>query len=215
MTGCLSLKRSINWPMKSLLHPVPGSRQKKTWRNFITALLLLCFITATFIFCRTPSSLDESDSSKAQRLFAVSGNVTQTFSYCGGAAPSKEILDQLATPVPFAGKKFYIRKGEVNDTNKVILKSFESDSKGNFSFSLPNGTYSIIVEEQLHAINPSDYSKEFEVADEKCLLDWWSKPYFILRIKDSDIKQLNFSFFHRCFVSHDIPCITYQGPPPP
>jgi hypothetical protein len=40
----------------------------------------------------------------------VSGEVTQTSSYCGGARPSDEMVQEQNRPKPYGGKKFYIRK---------------------------------------------------------------------------------------------------------
>src|SRR5687767_12559298 len=52
----------------------------------------------------------------AKKSFTVSGKVEHTYSYCGGARPSPEMLAEYQTPKPFGGKKFYVRKGKVNTT---------------------------------------------------------------------------------------------------
>lgn len=151
---------------------------------------------------------------KTLKTYIVSGKVTQTFAYCGGAAPPKQILDKLAIPVAYVGKKFYIRAGKTNNTKARIVTSFTTGNDGEYSFRLSPGTYSILLEEQVKKIKAADYNSANQQVDEKCLHEWWMKPYFILKIKDTDIKLLNFNFHHPCFITTDIPCLSYLGPSP-
>lgn len=149
-------------------------------------------------------------------VFNISGKVTQTSTYCGGAAPSEEILAEYSKAKPYAGKTFYIRKGNTNTLKSKIILSFKADEKGNFSFLLPPGIYSIIQEAQVKEINAKDYNKSGSFqADVTCLKNWWLKPYYTLEVKDKDVTELHFKFHHPCFVSNDIPCIQYTGPMPP
>lgn len=148
------------------------------------------------------------------KTYAISGKVTQVFAYCGGAAPSEEMLERLAKPVAYAGKKFFIRLGKINRVNAKIIKSFTTGKNGEFSFRLAPGTYSIILEEQFNLIKVGDVANEFMQVDEKCLEEWWSKPFYLLKVKNKNISELNFNFHHQCFISFDIPCITYVGPQP-
>ena len=161
---------------------------------------------------KTAVSPDQEDLLKT---YIVTGIVTQTFSYCGGAAPPKHLLDKLAVPVAYAGKKFYIRPGKTNSVKIKTIKSFTTNDAGEFSFRLSPGIYAIILEEQLHKIKAGDYTKQDQSVDEKCLQQWWVKPYYVLEVKGKNINRLNFNFHHPCFISSDIPCITYNGPMPP
>ena len=68
------------------------------------------------------------------KTFAVSGRVTQTYSYCGGASPPKQVLDRLANPVAYSGKKFYIRQGKANSTKAKVVKSFITGKDGEYLF---------------------------------------------------------------------------------
>ena len=86
------------------------------------------------------------------KTYTVTGKVTQTYSYCGGAAPPKDLLDEMATPVAFPGKRFYIRPGVTNNSNVKIVKSFTTAEDGSFSIQLAPGIYAVIVEEQLNKI---------------------------------------------------------------
>lgn len=149
------------------------------------------------------------------KTFTVSGTVTQTGSYCGGAVPSKEMLAQLSTPKPYAEKKFHVIKGDTNTPSHKIILSFTTDEQGKFSFSLRPGTYSIIQDEQATPLNVKEYKTKTISADENCLKIWWAKPYYVLRVKRADITGLEFKFHHRCFLPNDIPCLQYTGPYPP
>lgn len=150
-----------------------------------------------------------------EKKVTVSGNVTQTYPYCGGARPPKEILEQLAQPKPFIGKKFHVITGEKNTEGRKIILSFTSDSSGNFSFKLPAGNYSIILDEQVAAPDSKKFTSQFVKMDETCYKDWWAKPYYLLEVGSANIKGLNFSFNHKCFIQSDIPCLQYDGPMPP
>ena len=155
--------------------------------------------------------VESADSSK---VFIISGRVLQTSSYCGGVAPSHEILEKAATPVAYSGKKFYIREGNTNTLKNKIIGSFTIDSIGKFSVKLHSGTYSVIQEEQVHLLRISDYINPNQQVDTNCLKNWWAAPYALLVVKDKNITDLNFTFHHQCFIA-DIPCIMYVGPMPP
>ena len=175
--------------------------------RFKIAVVVLC-VMANVIYSQT--------SKKKTVLFNIRGKVTHTSSYCGGAAPSEEILAEYSKAKPYAGKTFYIRKGNTNTLKSKVILSFKADEKGNFSFQLPPGVYSIIQEAQVKEVNAKDYNKNGNFqADAACLKNWWLKPYYILEIKDNDVSELHFKFHHQCFVPDDIPCIQYIGPMPP
>src|SRR5207253_6136345 len=102
-------------------------------------------------------------------------------------------------------KKFHVIKEETNTVNHKIILSFTSDSAGNFSFSLPAGTYYILTDEQTQAPDTKKYTSQNVKTDEVCFKDWWSKPYYMLEVGAANIKGLNFEFHHRCFIQYDIP----------
>ena len=52
--------------------------------------------------------------------------------------------------------------------------------------------YAIIQEEQANEINAEQFKTNLINADEKCLTDWWAKPYSILEIKNEDDHYYNF-----------------------
>ena len=187
--------------------------------KFISTLFLLMAVILV-IACgksgeKTTVSTTATASAHQVKTYTITGRVTQTAAYCGGAPPPQQVLDQLATPVAYPGKKFYIRKGQVNDPGAGIVQGFTTGADGEFSIELSTGTYSLIVEEQRKNIKATDLEKEFQQVDKQCLLEWWIKPLYVLQVKDKNISGLSFNFHHRCFISGDIPCITYNGPMPP
>lgn len=150
--------------------------------------------------------------SDTAKKYQVAGVLTQTSSYCGGAAPPEQVLKKLATPSPFPAKKFYVRSGKVNSTKAKTVAHFVTDENGMFSLQLPPGTYSIIVEEQLEPLDIKKLETPQFKADEKCLQQWWIKPFYLLVVKDHDITTLSFNIHHTCFTEHDMPCLQYIGP---
>lgn len=152
---------------------------------------------------------------QTKQKYTVSGKVRHSFAYCGGAAPSEEMMAEFTKQKPYAGKTFYIRKGKTNNVKAKVILSFKADTAGNFSFQLPPGIYSIIQEPQVKKLNIKFYKKQHITADESCLKTWWEKPYYILEVKDKNINGLDFKFHHPCFISDDIPCLQYNGPMPP
>ena len=161
----------------------------------------------------------ETKTQTSETKISVTGNVIQTNSYCGGAAPPDFLLEELATPRPFPDKKFHVIKGDANTPDRKIILSFTSDSAGSFSFQLESGTYSIILEEQISSPDAKKYKTESQSINEDCYKNWWAKPFYLLKAEESEkatgIKGLSFNFHHRCFISSDVPCLQYEGPAPP
>ena len=161
----------------------------------------------------------KTDTDSPAKKVIISGTITQTSSYCGGAAPPQFLLEQLAEPKPFPKKKLYVIKGDTNTASHQIILNFTSDSAGNFSFQIEPGTYSVILEEQASAPDAKKYKTQVQAIDEACYKNWWAKPYYLLEVpaaeKQTIIKGLNFNFHHRCFISSDVPCLQYGGPMPP
>ena len=148
--------------------------------------------------------------------YTVSGKVTQSSAYCGGMRPSEEMLNELTKSKPYAGKIFYVKKGKSNDAKQKILMKIVLDSSGHFSFHLPPGNYVLLLAEQLKPIDFKALSKLTNITyDKTCVQQWWQKAYLNLEIKDKNIEDLQFHFQHPCFISGDMPCLTYTGPMPP
>lgn len=174
------------------------------------ALILVGLMTA----CIGAKTAVYSRSEAVENTYIVSGKVQQQFPYCGGAVPTPEMRAKAATPVAYPNKTFYVRTGPTNTENGEVIKRFTTDKDGLYTLTLSPGIYSIIVEEQLNALNPQEYTTKTQKVAESCLADWWKKPYHRLEVTHQNITSLNFTFVHRCFLTNDIPCITYTGPMP-
>jgi len=180
--------------------------------KFILILLFSLFFNGTI---HSHDSNPKATKTKEKKTYSISGKILQTSSYCGGARPTQEIIDKMAIPIAYEEKRLYIRKGKLNSAKYKVLKSFSSDKEGNFSFRLSKGTYSVIVAEQLNEIKNGDFVNVNQKVDTVCLKEWWLSPYYLLEVKKKNIQHLNFIFHHRCFVTNDIPCLTFTGPFPP
>jgi hypothetical protein len=154
--------------------------------------------------------------SNKTKLFKVSGQVMQTSSYCGGAAPTEEMMRQNEIPKPFVGKRFYLKKGKENDAKQQAVLTFTTDEKGEFEFNVAPGIYCFLLEPQMKNLSVKEYNvKGFLTADAACLTKWWKQPYFLLVVKNKDVDGIKFNFHMRCFVSEDLPCVDYVGEMPP
>lgn len=88
--------------------------------NLLAALLAFLFLTN----CGTKNKTSAQKSSSKPETkteaqtpaskVTISGTVTQTSSYCGGAAPPKFLLEQLAEPKQYPNKKLHVIKGDTN-----------------------------------------------------------------------------------------------------
>jgi hypothetical protein len=70
----------------------------------------------------------------------------QTVSYCGGAQPTRAILDSCNTPHGISFGKLFVKKGSTNDESPIIIDSIIADVSGNFSTSLEPGNYCLVEE---------------------------------------------------------------------
>lgn len=125
--------------------------------------------------------------------------ITKTKSYCGGANPSKEILDELKKEkIPF-GEKFYLIKGSCNIINRKILDTLIFDSSGKSMLNLKPGCYSIIDKFGLN--KPEADTTQFDI---NCLMDEWKKPLFTFEV----VKGKNETFSHNVheICPYNMPC---------
>ena len=197
--------------MERYLHPY---KKMKIFKSIFS------FVIAFFLFA---SCIGIQTSQKESGKVKVSGTVTQTFSYCGGARPSNEMLAKLAEPNPFSNKVLVILKGNKNDftCNSRWNLAINSDSIGNFSAVLEPGEYCIVDEFKSNQTNYDDILKKYatestnySAVDPKCLKDWFSTPDAVFTVTKSGVKDLSIVYHHPCSW-RSIPCVNYHGPLPP
>ena len=146
------------------------------------------------------------------KYYNVSGTVTTTSSYCGGAAPSQEMLAQMAKPRPIAGKQLFIKSGKENSEGGAVIKSITTDSLGHFQINLKNGAYCIVEEYKSKPLvipKNDKYSKW----DEECLKEKYAQCDYQLDVLNKNVDDLNINFHKQCTWSQ--PCLQYDGPLPP
>jgi hypothetical protein len=170
------------------------------------------------IFCFSLLSFDQGTPKKKSKKIAVSGTVTSTLNYCGGARPSDEIMAAVATPRPIPGKKIYIKKGEVNSFDNKVLIVLTTDSKGNFHTKLAPGKYLVVdsTKNDMSYYNMllktyKNQTTSYEAIDTLCLKEWYMKPNCVFDVIDTEVKDLSVNFHKTC---DDIPCSRFRGPMP-
>ncbi len=142
--------------------------------------------------------------------------ITQTSSYCGGAKPPETLLKQLGELKPLRHKKFYIRKGTINNFNAKDFITTISDSMGRINIKLSVGKYYLVDERKFKNIFYSTiltmYAKEnenYSVIDTSCLKQWIAQPDFVFEVINSKNK---FSFnYHQLCTWNKIPRIQFKG----
>ena len=159
----------------------------------------------------TPSSA-EPPARKAAGKRTVSGKVVETSDYCGGAAPTEEILAALRQEKPFPNKELFVRAGAVNETSRPILQKFASDAQGNFTISLLPGDYCVVEGDKKDRLKVSESAKgnQKEAASQAACLEKWRRTCDkTLKVGKQNLRGVVIKFHHAC----NPPCAT-SGPPP-
>lgn len=186
-------------------------------RSVMKQLLLISLLPALMAFAPCKNK---------KKSFTISGNITSTYSYCGGARPTPEMEQDARTPKALAGKTIYLRAGEKNDVKKPILQSISSNDKGQFELKLAAGKYVIVeerkkdrkfVEEVLEKYK--EKSAYYTAVNPECIEKWLQTPDFSFEIDEKGklksgekILQIN---YHQPCSFRSIPCVSYTGPMPP
>ena len=150
----------------------------------------------------------------------ISGIVTETRQYCGGANPSEEILEAVRRPRPLADYELYVRPGSTNALANPVLLKFTTDANGNFQIALPEGEYCILEAAKKDALKIPDFTEEnrklaktdptailYSLTSPKCLTDWWQTCDKVLRVGKENQTGVRIEFQRGCRP----PCV--QGGP--
>ncbi len=143
----------------------------------------------------------------------VSGHITQTSDYCGGARPSDELLENLKKPSPLENKIIFIKIGTANNSSIKYFQKVITDSNGDFVVTLKAGmTYCFIEEwKQKKLLIPED--TKYLTWDAKCLEARYHTADFVLKVKRIKNPIITINYHNPCFYSPY--CGTYTGPLPP
>lgn len=190
--------------------------------HFLLITLVLCLAS-----CKPPNAVDHGNngsnsgsngnagSNGGGKEYTVSGNVMLTRSYCGGAAPSQEMLDNLRIPIPFEGLKVHARQGTANDLKKPLLRTTTTDANGNYSFQLPAGEYCIIYDERAKLPDTKNFEASHLIYDQECFVEWVKACDATVKVTDANVSAPSFTLRQPCMKSYYSNCIRYQGPYPP
>ncbi len=175
----------------------------KVYQIFIAVLILSSLKPATF--------------STSECRIKVSGTVTETRKYCGGARPTAEILAQLNTPKPSPNKKIYIKKGKINTLDNKVILALSTDAKGNFNAKLKPGTYLIVdsTKKDLNYYNQlllayKEKTESYKAIDSLCLKEWYEKADYVFEVTKSGENKISLNYLINC--EEYVPCTTFLGP---
>jgi hypothetical protein len=146
----------------------------------------------------------------------ISGQITQTNAYCGGAAPTEEMEKEFRKKHPLPGRKLYLRAGIQNDVSKPLVAETVSNALGGFEFDVPAGSYCLITEEKFEAKEhkaPEQWGVRFQ--GEACLKEWMQACDQVIIVTDRSVSHLEINKYQRCFIQTDNPCYAWDGPMPP
>lgn len=135
------------------------------------------------------------------QVVTVRGVAQSHGSYCGGAPPTKEILEEVSRPRPVAGK-FLVRAGAEN-TGDTPVAELSTAADGSFTVALPPGDYCVVTagKRTLHVKPDAHHDRAcLERVARTCDATWHVTAAGL----DGAI-DLNQACFGECF----------NGPPPP
>lgn len=171
-------------------------------KKFILPVLLISFGLCI-------SSLTLTKKKKKAVKFKLEGTITEVHPHCGGAAPTYDM--QFPKPVPKAGIKLFVRKGNFNNPKEKIIDSLVSDAEGKFNISLPAGTYTFIEPWKKEKYQIPQNSK-YSTYDTACYRKMYHQPDYTIELKNNT-SGIAINFQRYCFWR--MPCVQYDGPLPP
>lgn len=123
-----------------------------------------------------------AESCKEQKTVHVELHVTETSSYCGGAAPSREMEEAHRTPKPIRRNLYlYTKDSMLIDT--LIPTGETLLVTGDF----PAGSYQIRQE-------PSIKSSVFKTDMEKCAYEWRKRVLANFSVDSDSVVKINIHF---------------------
>jgi hypothetical protein len=147
--------------------------------------------------------------------FTVSGRFLVKSPYCGGAAPTPDMVTASQTPQPFAGQGFIIRKGTTNGVGSAIETRVTTDNNGAFSVSLTAGTYCMVLNEKENRRTPEFLKTAYYEIDKKCDDKWLGTCELSFTVADKNVSGLRVTLERKCQIASLSPCIQWGGPLPP
>lgn len=127
-----------------------------------------------------------------------------TQSYCGGAAPTEGVLNNLKNKPPFAFKTIYVHKGE------KCIDSLKTDSLGSVAKKFRKGKYNLFLPYKHFKTVPFGENKEFDMV---CMEKEWKVADATLEVNCSSKVLVNRRIGHE-FCSWQYNCLKERHIPP-
>lgn len=169
----------------------------------LIALLLIALVAA----CRAPQEMQQPNQPTGLTIRA-----TYTGSYCGGMAPTDEMLENARQQRPYPNKVFII---EADDERKKQY-TVTTDQEGIARVALPYGSYRIKSDIHFNEklLEELKANKNYHVWNEACIQKWQQDGYSSF-VYDEPKTSVQFNIHRECFLPEGMPCIGYAGPMPP
>jgi hypothetical protein len=149
-----------------------------------------------------------------KKTFAVTGHILIQGSYCGGAAPSKEMEEEARRPKPYAKQPLLIREGKANALGTAMVTRTTTDANGDFKVDLPAGSYCLVLAEKERTRDAGFYNLTYMQVDKPCDTRWLNTCDITFTVADRPVSGLRLTLQKKCFIESLSPCITYTGPKP-
>jgi hypothetical protein len=149
----------------------------------------------------------------AQATVWAQGYVTYTQNYCGGAAPSPELIASLATPKPLVNKVLYVKLGAKNTSKSVVVKKIILDDSGRFAIKLRVGQTYCFLEEWKGKPFVAPQNTSTVIWDIQCLRQRYAQADYVLKVTQKEKILVRINFPMPCFYAPY--CGAYMGPMPP
>lgn len=185
----------------------------------LKTIILALLPALLFMNCKTSDTKGNPTITDSKgKMQTVSGKVMLTKSYCGGAAPSHEMLEEMRQPHPYSGLKLIFKNGNENTLRPKMTFETTTKADGTYEIEIPSGTWCILHPWQADESELNHYrnlnSPEMQV-DVDCLESNWHACLRIVEIFDAPLESVDFEFHESCFHPIGIPCLNYSGPMPP
>ncbi len=134
------------------------------------------------------------------------GVVESTSSYCGGAPPPPQLLEQLATPRPEPGYRLLARRGQDNIADAPVFAETVTDDQGRFLLDLEPGWWCFVGEDKRTL---SEDQAASWGASHECVDDWFRTCESTLLLEDQPAQGLIIGLRRGCSANPCIPAPPY------
>ncbi len=132
---------------------------------------------------------------------------TTTSSYCGGAAPTPEIVARAESAKPINNTVFYIYTSK--NKSKPAFAKVTTNDIGKVKHNLPKGTYYVFSADQIAGLKMPAIDEKI-IWDAACIEKKYNTPIHTFSVPSK--KTIAINIYKSCWYSPE--CGTYTGPMP-